>query len=275
MQQAHTGPPASEHSSPPDPSASLEHLCSSIASLRKSFLTPLYPLLLFWIRFHFHRLLLFNMTFLLLGCQALIPVITWLLFFPISICFFFPISIWFFFPISIWFFFQFLYVFPPNFYMFFFQFLYVFFFQFLYVFFSNFYMVFFFPISITWLLNLFFLNWKLSSSLSPPFFPGWYQPDPFLRHQPLNDSLATLTLSWQSPAHAQSCLTPSRPTDCSLTGSSVHRTFQARVLEWVAISSSMESSRLRDWTLLSCVSCLGRRILYPLSHRGSAQYFSL
>ena len=194
--------------------------------------------------------------------------------FPNFYMFFFSISIWFFFPIYIWFFLQFLYVFPPNLYMFFFQFLYVFF-PISIFFFSNFYMFFFFPISITWLLNLFFLNWKLSSSLSPPFFPGWYQPDPFLRHQPLNDSLATLTLSWQSPAHAQSCLTPSRPTDCSLTGSSVHRTFQARVLEWVAISSSMESSRLRDWTLLSCVSCLGRWILYPLSHRGSAQYFSL
>ena len=174
----------------------------------------------------------------------------YMVFFPISICFS-PQFLYVFFPISICFFYNF------------------------YIFFSNFYMFFFFPISITWLLNLFFLNWKLSSSLSPPFFPGWYQPDPFLRHQPLNDSLATLTLSWQSPAHAQSCLTPSRPTDCSLTGSSVHRTFQARVLEWVAISSSMESSRLRDWTLLSCVSCLGRWILYPLSHRGSAQYFSL
>ena len=34
---------------------------------------------------------------------------------------------------------------------------------------------------------------------------------------------------------AQSCLTPSNPTDCSLPGSSIHGIFQARVLEWVAL----------------------------------------
>ena len=35
---------------------------------------------------------------------------------------------------------------------------------------------------------------------------------------------------------AQSCLTLCDPMDCSLPGSSVHGIFQARVLEWVAIS---------------------------------------
>ena len=37
---------------------------------------------------------------------------------------------------------------------------------------------------------------------------------------------------------AQSCLTLSDPTDCSLPGSSVHGIFQARVLEWGAIAFS-------------------------------------
>ena len=37
---------------------------------------------------------------------------------------------------------------------------------------------------------------------------------------------------------AQSCLTLSDPMDCSLLGSSVHRIFQARVLEWGAIAFS-------------------------------------
>ena len=37
---------------------------------------------------------------------------------------------------------------------------------------------------------------------------------------------------------AQSCPTLHDPTDCSLPGSSVHRIFQAGVLEWVAISFS-------------------------------------
>ena len=40
---------------------------------------------------------------------------------------------------------------------------------------------------------------------------------------------------------AQSCPTPSDPMDCSLPGSSVHGTLQARVLEWGAIAlSTME-----------------------------------
>ena len=38
----------------------------------------------------------------------------------------------------------------------------------------------------------------------------------------------------------------SDPMDCSLPGSSVHGTLQARVLEWVAISFSRGSSRPRD-----------------------------
>ena len=36
----------------------------------------------------------------------------------------------------------------------------------------------------------------------------------------------------------QSCLTLSGPMDCSPPGSSIHGTFQARVLEWVAIAFS-------------------------------------
>ena len=52
------------------------------------------------------------------------------------------------------------------------------------------------------------------------------------------------------------------PMDCSLPGSSVHGIFQARILEWVAISSSRGSSWLRDQTCVSYVSCAGRQILY-------------
>ena len=37
---------------------------------------------------------------------------------------------------------------------------------------------------------------------------------------------------------AESCPTLSNPMDCSLPGSSVHRIFQARVLEWGAIAFS-------------------------------------
>ena len=59
--------------------------------------------------------------------------------------------------------------------------------------------------------------------------------------------------------HAQSCLTLCDPVDCSLPDSSVHGILQARILEWVAISSSKGSSQPRDRTH---VSCIGRHILY-------------
>ena len=44
----------------------------------------------------------------------------------------------------------------------------------------------------------------------------------------------------------QSCSTLYNPMVYSLPGSSVHGILQARILEWVAILSSRESSQLRD-----------------------------
>jgi len=45
---------------------------------------------------------------------------------------------------------------------------------------------------------------------------------------------------------AQSCPTLCEPMDCSLRGSSIHGISQARILEWVAVSFSRESSQPRD-----------------------------
>ena len=60
------------------------------------------------------------------------------------------------------------------------------------------------------------------------------------------------------------------PMDGNLPGSSVHGISQARILEWVAISYSRGSSWPRDLTWVSCVSCIGRGVLYlPLHHLGS------
>ena len=56
------------------------------------------------------------------------------------------------------------------------------------------------------------------------------------------------------------------PMDCSLLGSSVHGIFQARALEWVAISFSRGSSQPRGWTRVSPHCSLA---LYRLSHQGS------
>ena len=61
---------------------------------------------------------------------------------------------------------------------------------------------------------------------------------------------------------AQSYPTLCFPMGCSLPGSSVHGILPARILEWVAISSSWGSSQPRDGNRVSCVSCIGRRVLY-------------
>ena len=52
----------------------------------------------------------------------------------------------------------------------------------------------------------------------------------------------------------QSCLTLCDPMDCSQPGSSVHVIFQARILEWAAVSFSRESSQPRDRTRVSCIA---------------------
>ena len=60
----------------------------------------------------------------------------------------------------------------------------------------------------------------------------------------------------------QLCLTLCDP--MNPPGPSVHGILQARILEWVAIaiSSSRGCSRFRDRTHVSCVSYIGRQILY-------------
>ena len=51
-----------------------------------------------------------------------------------------------------------------------------------------------------------------------------------------------------------SCTTLCDPMDCSLQGSSAHRIFQAKILEWVAISSCRGSSWHRDQTSVSHIA---------------------
>ena len=61
---------------------------------------------------------------------------------------------------------------------------------------------------------------------------------------------------------AQSSLALCDPKDHSPPGSSVHGILQARIREWLPISYSRASSRASDWTCFSCISCIGRWILY-------------
>jgi len=60
-------------------------------------------------------------------------------------------------------------------------------------------------------------------------------------------------------SHVQLFVTPM---DCSPPGPSVHGISQARILYWVAISYSKGSSQPRGWIPISCISCIGRQILY-------------
>ena len=86
-----------------------------------------------------------------------------------------------------------------------------------------------------------------------------------------DDSFHLITLlHWKSVLCALYCVQSLSPVmsdslwlvGYSPPGLSVRGIFQARILEWVAISYSRASSKLRDWIRVPCISCFGRRILY-------------
>ena len=58
--------------------------------------------------------------------------------------------------------------------------------------------------------------------------------------------VTTLLLIHVRAKSLQSCPNLCNPVAYSLPGSSVHGILQARILEWIAIYSSRESSQLRD-----------------------------
>ena len=83
--------------------------------------------------------------------------------------------------------------------------------------------------------------------------------------------------NWLFPKHGAAKLLQSCPTlctliDCHPPGSSVGGIFQARILEWVAVSFSSESTQPRDRTCVPYISCIGRQVLYHLCHVGSQTY---
>ena len=64
---------------------------------------------------------------------------------------------------------------------------------------------------------------------------------------------------------AQLCLTLCNPVDCCPPGSSVHGILQARILEWVAISYSRESSQPRDGTMYLTSPALAGRFFTTIT----------
>ena len=75
---------------------------------------------------------------------------------------------------------------------------------------------------------------------------------------------------------SQSCPTLCSPMHCSMPGSSVHATFQARISERVAISYSRASSRLRNPTCVSLHFLCWQADSLPLHHLGRClkQFYS-
>ena len=92
--------------------------------------------------------------------------------------------------------------------------------------------------------------------LKPKINPSWD-----IRFQDSSKSLVTNS----SCVYARSCPTLCDPMDYNLPGSFVLEIIQTRILEWIAISSSRESSPPRDGTCISCLSCIYRWMLYPCS----------
>ena len=67
--------------------------------------------------------------------------------------------------------------------------------------------------------------------------------------------LQTVSYDWVTESEvAQSCPTLCDTMNCSLPASSIHGIFQARILEWVAMSFSRVSSWPRDWTWVSYIA---------------------
>ena len=62
---------------------------------------------------------------------------------------------------------------------------------------------------------------------------------------------------------AQLCPTPSDPMDCSLPGPSIHGIFQAKVLEWVAMTNLDNILKSRDITLPTKIRLL-KAMVFPV-----------
>ena len=89
------------------------------------------------------------------------------------------------------------------------------------------------------------------------------------------DPLTVFLVLHGSGVQAQLCPTLCDPVNCSPPGSSVLGIFQARILEWVAISFSRRSSQPRDQNFISSTGFFTRWILYRWCHLGSPLCFTL
>ena len=89
------------------------------------------------------------------------------------------------------------------------------------------------------------VSMSLLKTLFIRFFPVLEEIHPHIPAKGSETLLLKIWPKWKWKVVAWACLTLSDPMDCSLPGSSLHGIFQARILEWVAISFSRGSSRPR------------------------------
>ena len=97
-------------------------------------------------------------------------------------------------------------------------------------------------------------SWNPSQTRRPPNSVGnmWASGGP----QPLGKSGRLRGPLCMCAESLQWCLSLCDPVDHCLPGPSVHGILQARILEWVAVPSSRESSQPSDWTHDFSVSCI-------------------
>ena len=110
---------------------------------------------------------------------------------------------------------------------------------------------------------------QLSSYPSPPPHPRHTHTHTRLNHLAIQKTLHNIINQILHAKSLQSCLTLCDPMDCNPLGSSVREIIQARILEWIVISSSGGSSQPWDQTLISCISCVLYLDSLPLSYLGS------
>ena len=106
---------------------------------------------------------------------------------------------------------------------------------------------------------------KSANTLILDFWTSGLQNNTFLLFKP--PSLCHFVNAYVHAQSLQSCLTLCDLMDYGPPGFSLHGIFQARIVEWVAMPSSRVSSRPRNQTCISCISCIGKWILYWLSHQ--------
>ena len=98
-------------------------------------------------------------------------------------------------------------------------------------------------------INDVYLNYRTKLALTPYFLHASSTISSHLSTPAPQD--AQVVLKWSEVC--QSCPALCGPMDCSLPGSAVHGIFQARILEWAAISFSRGSSQPRDRTQVFCI----------------------